>query len=166
MDRELFEHVLATSDPTVRAVFAEDAAALIGLVLAAVGLFAHQLTDSAVPDAIASIVIGLLLGVVALVLVHRNRRFIVGELVDPRVRSATIKALLAMPDIDRVTYLRLEIVGPRQVNLIADVDLSGDDTESVLAVRLRDLEARLTTTPALVGAVLSLSAPDEQSLLG
>lgn len=163
--RELLEHVLATSDPTLRAVFAEDAAALIGLVVAAVGLGAHQLTGSPVPDAIASIVIGLLLGVVALVLINRNRRFLVGEVADQRVRDATVKALLSMPDIARVTYLRLEIVGPRQVSLIADVDLIGDDHESRLAVRLRDLEARLRDqSPALVGAVLSLSAPDEPSL--
>ena len=71
-----------------------------------------------------------------------------------------------MPDVSRVTYLRLEIVGPRQVSLIADVDLSGDDNESRLAVRLRALEAQLTENPAVVGAVLSLSAPDEPTLTG
>ena len=162
--RELLEHILATSDPTLRAVFAEDSAALIGLVVAAAGLGAHQITGSPVPDAIASIVIGLLLGVVALILINRNRRFLVGEVADPRIRTATIQALLSMPEVARVTYLRLEIVGPRQVSLIADVDLTGDDQESRLAVRLRALEARLTETPGLVGAVLSLSAPDEPSL--
>ncbi len=158
LDRDLLEHVLPT--PRLRAVFAEDAAALIGLAVAAAGLLAHQLTDSAAPDAIASIVIGLLLGVVAFVLINRNRRFLVGELVDPRVRTSTITAMVAMPEIARVTYLRLEIVGPQ---LLADVDLTGDDKESRLAVRLGDLEARLTRTPALVGTVLSLSAPDEPS---
>ncbi len=165
LDRDLLEHILATSDPTLRAVFAEDSAALIGLVVAAAGLAAHQITGSSAPDAIASILIGLLLGVVALILINRNRKFLVGELADPRVRTATIEALMAMPEIARVTYIRLEIVGPRQVSLIADVDLTGDDNESRLAVRLRDLEARLTrTTPALVGVVLSLSAPHEPSL--
>ena len=98
-DRDLLEHVLATSDPTLRAVFAEDSAALIGLVLAAVGLGLHEITGSPIPDAIASIVIGLLLGVVALVLINRNRRFLVGEVVDPRIKAATIKALLAMPEV-------------------------------------------------------------------
>jgi len=164
-DRELLEHILATSDPTLRAVFAEDAAALIGLVVAAAGLAAHQITGSSVPDASASIIIGLLLGWVAFILINRNRRFLVGEVVDPRIKAATLRALLDMPEVARVTYLRLEIVGPRQVSLIADVDLTGDDNESRLAVRLRALEARLTTTPALVGAVLSLSAPDEPSLV-
>jgi cation diffusion facilitator family transporter len=165
LDRDLLEHILATSDPTLRAVFAEDSAALIGLVIAAAGLGAHQITGSSAPDAIASVLIGVLLGIVALILINRNRRFLVGELADPRVRTATIKALMAMPEVARVTYIRLEIVGPRQVSLIADVDLSGDDKESRLAVRLRDLEARLSrSTPALVGVVLSLSAPDEPTL--
>ncbi|MCU1500732.1 MAG: cation diffusion facilitator family transporter [Ilumatobacteraceae bacterium] len=163
-DRDVLEHVLATSDPTLRAVFAEDAAALIGLVIAGAGLLAHEITGSAVPDALGSIVIGVLLGIVAMILVNRNREFLVGELVDPRVRSAALQLLMAMAEVARVTYLRVEVVGPRQVNVVANVDLTGDDRESLLAVRLRDLEARLVELPAVVGAVLSLSAPDEPSL--
>jgi len=165
MERDLIEHVLATSDPTLRAVFAEDAAALGGLAIAATGLGLHQFTGSSVPDAICSILVGLLLGVVAVVLINRNRRFLIGEEADPRVRSATLRSLLDMPEVARVTYLRLEIIGPRMLTVVGDVDLAGDDVESHLAVRLRDLEARISASPAVVGAVLSLSAPDEASLL-
>src|ERR1700761_1093573 len=46
MQRDLIEHVMTTSDPTLRGVFAEDSAALIGLVIAAVALAAHQVTGS------------------------------------------------------------------------------------------------------------------------
>jgi cation diffusion facilitator family transporter len=162
--RDLIEHIMATSDPTLRAVFAEDSAALIGLVIAAVGLGLHQLTGSPVPDALGSILVGVLLAAVAIVLINRNRRFIVGQEADPRVRAAAIRALLNEPQVARVTYLRLEIVGPRTVFVVGDVDLTGDDTESHLAVRLRALEARITASPAVVGTVLSLSAPDEPSL--
>ena len=165
LQRDLLEHVLATSDPTLRAVFAEDAAALVGLVIAAAGLGAHQLTGSPVPDAAGSILVGVLLGVVAILLINRNLRFLVGQEVDPRVRAATIAALLAAPEVARVTYLRLEIVGPRMVSVIGDVDLTGDDTESHVAVRLRALEAEISASPAVAGAVLSLSAPDEPSLV-
>jgi hypothetical protein len=45
-----------------------------------------------------------------------------------------------------------------------DVDLVGDDPESNVAVRLRSLEAKIAASPAVVGVVLSLSAPDEPSL--
>ena len=164
MQRDLIDHVLATSDPTLRAVFAEDAAALVGVLLAAAGLGLHELTGSPIPDAVGSILIGVLLGFVAIVLINRNRRFLVGQEADPRVRAAAIRALLAAPEVARVTYLRLEVVGPRMVFVTGDVDLTGDDPEPRLAYRLRALEARISASPAVVGAVLSLSAPDEPTL--
>jgi cation diffusion facilitator family transporter len=163
-ERDLIEQVTATSDPILRAVFAEDSAALIGLVIAATGLAADQLTGSATLDAVGAILVGLLLAVVAAQLVRRNRDFLVGEEVDPRVRAAVIHALLAQSEVARVTYVRLEIVGPGTVSVVGDVDLVGDDTESNVAVRLRALEAKIAASPAVAGAVLSLSAPDEPSL--
>jgi cation diffusion facilitator family transporter len=165
LQRDLIEHVLATSDPTLRAVFAEDLAALTGVLIAAAGLAGHQLTGSSTPDAVGSILVGVLLAVVAVVLINSNRRFLIGQEVDPRVRAAAVQALLDAPEVARVTYLRLEVVGPRMVSVIGDVDLTGDDTESHLAVRLRALEARLSASPAVAGAVLSLSAPDEPTLV-
>jgi cation diffusion facilitator family transporter len=164
LQRDLIEHVLATSDPTLRAVFAEDAAALIGLVIATAGLAAHQVTGSAIPDALGSILVGALLAFVALVLINRNRRFLVGEEADPRVRAAALAALRSHPEIARVTYLRLEVVGPRMLSVIAAVDLTGDDAESHVAVRLRALESRIDASPAVAGTVLSLAAPDDPDL--
>jgi cation diffusion facilitator family transporter len=163
MERDLIGAVMATSDPTLRAVFAEDSAALIGLAIAAVGLGAHQLTGSSTPDAIGSILVGVLLAAVATVLIDRNREFLIGE-ESPRVRAAALRALLAEPEVARVTYLRLEFVGPRLVSIIGDVDLTGDDAESNVSVRLRALEAKMDASPAVAGTVLSLSAPDEPSL--
>jgi cation diffusion facilitator family transporter len=164
LERDLLEQVLATSDPTLRGVFAEDSAALIGLIIAAAGLGARQLTGSATPDAVGSILVGVLLGAVAVVLINRNRQFLVGEEADPRIRAAAIQSLLEDPEVARVTYLRLEIVGPRVVSVVGDVDLVGDASESNVAVRLRALEAKISASPAVAGAVLSLSAPDEPSL--
>lgn len=164
LHRDLLEHVLATSDPTLRAVVAEDAAALVGLLLAAGGLMASELTDSSIPDAIGSILIGVLLGAVAIDLINRNRRFLVGQEVDPRICRATLQELLAVPEVARVTYLFLEFVGPRSLLIVGHVDLMGDDVEPLLAVRLRALEAKISASPAVAWAVLSLSAPDEASL--
>jgi cation diffusion facilitator family transporter len=164
MHRDLLEHVLATSDPTLRAVVAEDAAALVGLLLAAGGLMGRELTSSSTPDAIGSILIGVLLGAVAIVLINGNRRFLVGQEADPRVRRATLQELLAVPEVARVTYLRLEFVGPRYVVIVGRVDIIGDDVESLLAVRLRTLEAKISASPAVAATLLSLSAPDEASL--
>lgn len=165
-DRDILEHALVTSDPTLRAVLAEDAAALIGLVLAFGGVFAHQVTGSVIPDALASIAIGLLLGVVAVILVDRNRRFLLSEEATGRLREGALAALRALPEIERITYLRLEYVGPRQVYFIAAVDLAGDEREHHLAVKLRRLEQQLETHAAVVQAVLTLSADDEPTITG
>jgi len=164
-DQDLWEHVLATSDPTVRAVFFEDAAALVGIVIAAGGIAAHQVTGSPVPDAVGSILVGVLLGVVAVLLIDRNRRFLVGETADPALQRAAVRALLAMPEIARVTQLRLEVVGARQLLVTGAVDLTGDLAEHDAARVLASVERQVTAVPGVVGAVLSLSEPGEPDLV-
>ena len=96
-------------------------------------------------------------------LVNRNRRFLVGQEADPRLRAPSRARFWTLPEV-AVDYLRLEVVGPWMISFIGDVDLTGDDVESHVAVRLRPLEAKISASPAIVGAVLSLSAPDEPTL--
>jgi cation diffusion facilitator family transporter len=162
--RDLIDHVLITSDPTLRAVVFEDSAAIAGVLIAAAALGIHQFTGSSVPDAVGSILIGLLLGGVAVVLINLNRKFLVGQLAEPPIRAAVLKELQGDPDVDRVTYLRLDFVGPRMLFVVGDVDLAGDALEHTVAQRLRAVEDRLRQSPAVVDAVLSLSGADEPSL--
>lgn len=162
--RDVVRHVVVTSDPTLRAVVAEDAAALVGLVVAFAGVLAHQLTGSAVPDAVGSIAIGVLLAVVSVVLVDRNRRFLVGEVAQPATRDAVLRHLLSMPQVERVTYLRLEFVGPRSLYLTASVDLLGDEDEVAVARRLDELERAAVQVGPISGAVFTVSTPEEPSL--
>jgi hypothetical protein len=51
------------------------------------------------------------------------------------------------------------------VIVVGDVDLTGDDREADVAVRLRAVEAKVGESPAVAGAILSLSAPDEPDLV-
>lgn len=164
LDREILEHALITSDPTLRAVFAEDAAALVGILIAASGIVLHQVTGEAIYDAAGSILVGLLLGVVAVVLINQNRKFLVGQETDPSLRMAAIERIKQMPEVARVAYLRLEYVGPRKVLLVAGVDIDGEQPESSVAYTLRKLEGRLEEDPNVVEAVLTLATPDEASL--
>jgi cation diffusion facilitator family transporter len=156
--------VLNTSDPTLRAVFAEDAAALIGITIAVIGVGLHQVTGSPTPDAIGSILIGVLLAVIAVFLIDRNRRFLVGEVVRPEIRQQVLRALVERPDIDRITYLHLEYVGPGRLYLVAAVDMTGDDVEPSLAMRLRRVERELEQQDHIEEAVLTLATPDELSI--
>lgn len=155
--RSLLQHALETSDPTLRAVFAEDSAALVGLVIAFAGVLAHDLTGSPVPDAVGSIVVGVLLGVIAAVLIDRNRRYLVGVEVSAPVRQHMMDHLSALPGVARVNYLHMEFVGPRRVFLVAGVDLRGDEAESSVAAEARRLERQLEEAPFVVEAVLTVS---------
>jgi cation diffusion facilitator family transporter len=161
LDRDLLTHALETSDPTTRAVFAEDAAALAGIVIAAAGIAMHELTGVAAWDAAGSILVGVLLGGVAVLLIDRNRRFLTGEPGSADVRDAAIARLRQLDGVAEVRYLRLEFIGPKQLFLVASVDLSGDDAESSVARRLRRLERELENDPYTVDAVLTVSEPDE-----
>jgi cation diffusion facilitator family transporter len=164
LEREVVEHAMQTSDPMLRAVFAEDSAALVGLVIAATGVFLHQVTGNPLYDALGSMLVGVLLGVVAVVLINQNRRFITGQESDPELRKATIDRLKRLPGVERVAYLRLEFVGPRQTYLVASVDLDGEQPESEVAHRLRELEAELEEESYVREAILTLATKDEPAL--
>ena len=159
-----WDFVLETSDTTLRAVFFEDGAALIGLVVAGSSILVHQLTGEAVWDAVGSILVGVLLAIVAVMLIRRNIAFLVGTTVSPMVRDRAGRALLSSPQIERVTYLHLEYVGPNRLFVVAEVDLAGDAREHDVAVRLRDIERELESHEIVETAVLSLSVADEASL--
>jgi len=164
LDRDVLDHALRTSDPTLRAVLAEDTAALVGLVIAALGIALHQLTGSAVWDAAGSILVGLLLVAIAVVLIDRNRRFLTGQASDERLRQGMLARITALPAVARVTYVRLEFVGPRQLVLFARVDLEGDQPEATVAHALRRIEEGLEEDHRVVEALITLATPEEPAL--
>jgi cation diffusion facilitator family transporter len=157
--------VLDSSNPTLRAVFAEDSAALIGLAIAFLGILLHQLTGIAAFDAIGSILVGVLLGIVAIILIDRNRRFLVGQGIGAELRKTILGLILDRAEIDRVTYIHVEYVGPERVFLVAAVDVRGDETETHVAVILRRLERDLERNDHIEEAILTLSTPDDVSLV-
>ncbi len=146
LDRRLLEHVNLTSDPTTRAVFAEDAAALVGNVLAIIGVALHQRLDSVVPDGLASIGIGLVLAGVAWFLVERNRDFLVGEEVSPEGKQWVTDALMGWPGVVDVRDLVMTFTGPDEVWVVARIDvddaLTAADVERMVVGIEEDLVGR------------------------
>ncbi len=111
-----------TDDPTVKTVFFEDSAALIGLLLAFGGVGLHQLTGSAFWDGLASLLIGVLLTVVAYVLVGTNKGLLIGRQADARLVYALRDALAARPEVEEVVDLLTMMIGTDQVLLCARLD--------------------------------------------
>jgi cation diffusion facilitator family transporter len=162
--RSIVSFILNTSNTTLRAVFFEDFAALIGILIAGTGIVLHQVTGSPVPDAIGSIGVGVLLGVVAVILIDRNRRFLVGEAVPADLQRQVLGFLLKRPEVERVTYLHLEFVGPSRYYLVAAVDVVGESTETKVAYLLRRVEDAMEEQDVIEEAVLTLSTPEDAAI--
>ena len=113
-----------TPDTTVKAVTAEDSAALVGLVLAALGLGLTQLTGSPIPDGVASILIGVLLAVVAMLLVRTNVSLIVGQSPSARLRDGIREEIESLSDVTRVLEVMAMFLGPESLLVAARVDFA------------------------------------------
>lgn len=116
------DYVEAPTDPTVNSVFLEDSTALVGLVVAALGVGLHQLTGARYWDGIASLVIGGLLLVAAGVLARANEDLLIGRQADPAL-IRDIEAFLEHADeVDDVVDLLTMLVGTGRVLLCTRVD--------------------------------------------
>ena len=123
LERGFAEHIRLSSDPVARAVFAEDAAAVAGNVIAGTGIALEQLTGSAIPDAVAALLIGLILGWVALELARSNGDFLIGRRVPEEIEANVRKTILRQRGVTGITELMVTFLGPRQLRVLARVDI-------------------------------------------
>jgi cation diffusion facilitator family transporter len=111
-----------TDDPTAKSVLFEDSAALLGIVFAAAGLAAHQLTGSAFGDGVASILIGLMLTLVAFLLGRTNRELLIGRQARPEVLDGMREMLGGAPEVEMVVDLMTMNMGTDQILVCARLD--------------------------------------------
>jgi cation diffusion facilitator family transporter len=132
-----------TPDTTVKAVFFEDSAALVGLVLAAIGIGLAQLTGSELWDGLASIAIGLLLLLVASVLARNNVSLLVGRAVPRRIHNQIAEDLAGIPVVVAVPTLLTMQLGPGDILVAAKVDFDDNVTGGEIEAASDDAERRL-----------------------
>ncbi len=131
--RPVLRYARESKDPTLKTVLSEDTAAVIGLLLAAVGIGMHELTGESWWDGAAAIAIGVLLAVVAVLLGRDSRDLLIGEAADPELVRDVYRRLSEADEITEVVELLTMHLGPETVLVAARVDL-GDELGS------RDIE--------------------------
>jgi cation diffusion facilitator family transporter len=120
--RSIGEVVRDPHDPTVRSVVLEDTAALIGLVVAGLGVGLHQLTGSAMWDGAASLVIGALLVVAAVLLAQTCKALLIGKQADSRLMRRIEERLEEQDEVDDVVDVLTMLTGVDRVLLCTRVD--------------------------------------------
>ena len=143
--RGVRETIHASKDPTTFIVLFEDSAAMIGLVVAAVGLVLNQILDMPIFDGLASIGIGIILGLTAIMLAIRTKSLLIGESADPALvadvsqRAGAIDAVVAVNEV-----LTLHM-GPHDVLLTISLDFHDDltagDMERAIEQLTRDIRS-------------------------
>jgi cation diffusion facilitator family transporter len=132
-----------TPDTTIKAVFLEDSAALVGLLLAAAGLGLAQATGDEMWDGLASIAIGLLLLAAAATLARTNISLLVGRAATPRIRRMIVEEIAAIPTVERIDTLFTMQLGPTDVLVAAKVDFADDATGADIEAAADEAERRL-----------------------
>lgn len=139
-DKPFWSAMFASKDPSVYTILAEDAVALAGLLVAAVGVYASHRLDMPVLDGAASVVIGLLLAGVAVVLVRESRGLLVGEGVSREV-AESIRAIAAANPCVRAAGLPLSMYfGPSDVLVTLDVEFEARASATDITRAVADIE--------------------------
>lgn len=122
-----------SKDSALIIVLFEDSAAVVGLVIAAAGLILTDITGTAVWDGLASILIGLLLGAVALVIAREMSALLVGEAASRRDRTAIRVAILSVERVHHVERLLTMQMSSHEILVTADVafDEGADDVAAI-----------------------------------
>jgi cation diffusion facilitator family transporter len=120
--RSAQSYIRDPDDPTIKSVLFEDSAALIGIVIATVGVALHQVTGNSVWDGIASLLIGGLLVMAAFLLAKTCKDLLIGKQADPRLVQAIQRTLEEQPEIIDVVDLVTMMVGTDRIMVGARVD--------------------------------------------
>ncbi|USU11930.1 cation diffusion facilitator family transporter [Sphingomonadaceae bacterium OTU29THOMA1] len=111
-----------SKDPAGFIVLFEDSAALAGLVIAGIGVWAsHAFADPRI-DGVASIVIGLILGLVAVLLAREAKGLLIGERANPQVVETVRNIIARHPAVTAVNHVRTIHTAPDAIFVAVSAD--------------------------------------------
>jgi len=139
-DRPFWRALRGSKDPTTFTVLAEDSAALLGLLIAAIGIYTSHRLGMPRIDAVASMLIGLLLAGVAVLLIHESRSLLIGEGIRPETAMQVRELAAAHPEIIRVGRPLSMYVGRDAVLLTLDVEFRDATSAEGVACTIAELE--------------------------
>jgi cation diffusion facilitator family transporter len=152
-DRSWWSFIRHTKNPELPVVLLEDLGALIGLVFALVGISLAVITSNARFDALGSVAIGLLLGVIAVVVGTEMRSLLIGEAASSRDVAAIREALTGTEGVRRLIHLRTMHLGPDELLVAAKVELDPSFTFEQVSETINRAEERIRAALGVPGLI-------------
>ncbi|WP_199432473.1 cation diffusion facilitator family transporter [Qaidamihabitans albus] len=132
--------------PELPVVLLEDAGALFGLVFALMGVGLSVVTGEPVWDGIGTVMIGVLLGIIAIILIIEMKSLLIGEGSGEGELSAITAELTAGDDVDRVIHIRTQYIGPDELLVAAKLAMRPGLEMSEVSRAINDAESRVRST--------------------
>ena len=128
--------IVRSKDPPAFIVLLENGAAMAGLVVAAIGLLIAQVTGNPFFDGAASVVIGIILGLTAMLLVQESKGLLIGEAANPKLVEGLRALTLTHPEVTGVGEVLTIHSAPDQITAMMSVDfddsISAGQVESIV----------------------------------
>lgn len=137
------QFIRRSKSPELPVIVLEDLGALVGLVLALVGVTLAVVTGNGVWDGVGTMAIGVLLAVIAAILAIETKSLLIGESAGPEVESEIIAALEGAPEVARVIHMRTLHLGPEEILVAAKIAVDHDDTAAQVAKGIDEAERRV-----------------------
>jgi cation diffusion facilitator family transporter len=141
--QNFWQAIKNSKDPTVFTILFEDTAAILGLVVALIGIFLGDLFNNVYFDGIASIIIGIILSIVAVLLARESKGLLVGESANPQT-IANIRSLSKTePGVQEVIRVLTMQLAPQEVLLNLEIQFSKNLTGEEIALTVERLEIKI-----------------------
>ena len=138
-----FRYIRKSPDLTTKTVFWEDSAALVGLLLAALGLFVSELTGNEHWDGVAALGIGAVLAFVAVMLGLQSRSLLLGAAASPETRIAISASLRGFPEVREIVRLLTMQLGSHSVLVSGELAVQRHLTTEEIEDLLVRIDAQL-----------------------
>ena len=138
-----FRYIRKSPDLTTKTVFWEDSAALVGLLLAALGLFVSELTGDEHWDGVAALGIGAVLAFVAVMLGLQSRSLLLGAAASPETRIAISASVRGFPEVRDIVRLLTMQLGSHSVLVSGELAVQRHLTTEEIEDLLVRIDAQL-----------------------
>lgn len=153
------EFVQRAKSPELPVILLEDLGALVGLVLALVGVSMTLVTGNGLWDAAGTASIGVLLILIAIILGIEVKSLLIGEAATPENVAAVRAALEGTEGVESVIHLRTMHLGPEEILVAAKIEVAGVESAADVAAEIDAAEAAVRAAVPELKAVIYLE-PD------
>lgn len=142
-DLNFYNAIRQSKDPPSFIVLLEDSAALLGILVAATGIFAAVAYQKPVWDGVASIVIGLILGCTSIFLARESKSLLIGEQANPSLHKSILSIATAQPAISRANGVLTVQLAPNQVMAALSLEFADNLKAPEIEDQVIDLERKV-----------------------